>query len=386
MRRCEPGLRSRAILLALGLITAGCAAGTKPASPRFAVKAANPAPVFSFLWSERLGSWRYLDVEPKEYARPSHVGPTDELVVATAEGEVLKLQAANGEVLWRNRFEDSVFHAGPIIGQGRTFVADLEGNLRALDLQTGEEQWKVQLGNSVETRGEYSGGRVFVSTVDDVVRALDAETGKTLWTYSRELPEYFTVKGSCTPIVDRDVVYCGFSDGHLLALQIDSGDVVWDADLTGGKANFVDVDGVVYPIGNRIYAVSYSGGLFALQRSDGRIIWRQDTESAADFQVQGKNVFLASAIGRITAHDLVTGEPRWAFRLSESFPGSIQTFGPYVLVFTTDGPVYVLDGETGYPYQIWRGTTGFLAPVEPGSSRVYAMSNYGQLFGLKLGY
>lgn len=338
------------------------------------------------MWSERLGSWRYLDVEPKEYARPSHVGPTDELVVATAEGEVLKLQAANGEVLWRNRFEDSVFHAGPIIGQGRTFVADLEGNLRALDLQTGEEQWKVQLGNSVETRGEYSGGRVFVSTVDDVVRALDAETGKTLWTYSRELPEYFTVKGSCTPIVDRDVVYCGFSDGHLLALQIDSGDVVWDADLTGGKANFVDVDGVVYPIGNRIYAVSYSGGLFALQRSDGRIIWRQDTESAADFQVQGKNVFLASAIGRITAHDLVTGEPRWAFRLSESFPGSIQTFGPYVLVFTTDGPVYVLDGETGYPYQIWRGTTGFLAPVEPGSSRVYAMSNYGQLFGLKLGY
>ena len=57
-----------------------------------------------------------------------------------------------------------------------------------------------------------------------------------------------------------------------------------------------------------------------------------------------------------------------------------------MVAFSTDGPLYVLDGESGYPYLKWIGTSGFGAPVERGSSRLYALTNHGQLFGLKLGY
>ena len=101
----------------------------------------------------------------------------------------------------------------------------------------------------------------------------------------------------------------------------------------------------------------------------------------------GPNVVLGgSHSGNVSALDLATGEPLWAFAFQRALPGSLGSFGPYLLAFTTAGPVYILDAKTGYPFKKWRGTTGFLAPVERGSSRLYAISNYGELFGLKLGY
>lgn len=373
-----------ATLLAL---IAGCAsAPLDDASPTFAVRPVADEPQFAFLWNDQVTSWRYLKSEPVEFAAPSHVGSSDELVVATSQGEVVKYQAANGEVLWRSRFPESTFHAGPVVGQGRVYVTDLEGRIRALDMYSGELVWETKISNSIETRGTWSNGRLFVSDAADVLWAFDGESGDRLWTHSREVPEFFTVKGSCAPVPDNDVVYCGFSDGHLVALRADTGEPVWDVDLSGGNDAFVDVDDRVFLVGSRIYAVSYSGGIYALERATGTIIWRRDVESAADVEISDGRLFVASAMGRVSALDLETGEPLWAFAFQRALPGSLGSFGPYLLAFTTTGPVYILDAKTGYPFKKWRGTTGFLAPVERGSSRLYAMSNYGELFGLKLGY
>jgi outer membrane protein assembly factor BamB len=384
-----PSRESRSLgtlLLPLILVLAGCArAPASEPSTTFAVKPQAKTPRVAFLWRDQVTSWDYLGSTPKEFASPSHVGPTDELVVTTSEGEVMKVQAANGSVRWRRRLGGE-FHGGATIGVNQAFVVDLEGHLRALDLGTGDENWQVQLDQSVESRGAYSAGRLFLSDSADVLRAFDARTGEQLWAYSRETPEYFTVKGSCIPVVDNDAVYCGFSDGHLAAVQIDTGDELWSVDLTGGNLDFVDVDGAVLLVGPRIYAASYSGGVYALERRSGRIIWRREMESVSDLIRSGDRLFVASAIGRVAALDLESGEPEWGFEMTESLPGALAAFGPYVMAFATNGPMYVLDAATGYPHLKWRGTSGFGAPVESGSSRLYGLTNGGQLFGFKLGY
>ncbi len=376
----------------LGVATAsavlcGCTPGPKAVGgATFDTIASAPTPHLAFLWNQQMSSWRYLDVEPKEFATPSHVGATDEVVVATQQGEVAKLQAANGAVLWRTRLHEASVHAGPVVGDTQAYVADLEGNLRALNLQTGEVEWQQRMSTSVETRGAYDRGRLFYSDANDVLWAFDASTGEPIWSHSRDVPEFFTIKGSCQPVVDVDVVYCGFSDGKLLALDIDAGTKVWEADLSGGLDAFVDVDGAVELRGRRLFALSYAGGLFALDRASGEIVWRQDVESAADVAYGTDTAYVASAVGYVTAYDLQEGEPKWRFRLKGALPGGVVAFGNYVLIFTTDGPVYVLDGQTGHVFTKWRGTTGFFAPPEKGSSRVYALTNHGLLMGLGLAY
>lgn len=372
-------------MLAGAVLIAGCAQGHKSPSPTFTTRASAATPRIAFLWHEQLTSWKYLGTEPKEFANPTHIGASDELVVATSEGEVLKLQASNGSVLWRKRL-DGVFHAGAVTGGGRSYLADLEGHVVALELRDGQTAWQTQLPNSVETRGAYAQGRLFVSDTADILHAFDAQTGEELWSLARDVPEYFTVKGSCTPVVDRDAVYCGFSDGALVAAQIDTGERLWEVDLSDGKKNFADVDGAVIVHGDRIYAVSYAGGVYALNRDTGAPIWHSRVESASDYVISGDRLFVASAVGRIIALALDDGEPLWSFKLKDSYPGSLAAFGPYVLAFSTDGPLFVLDADTGYPHVKWVGTSGFAAAVEFGSSRMYAITNHGQLLGLKLGY
>lgn len=381
-------LNSRAAIVvgvASLFLIAGCAKERVVNPHTFTVQPSAVKPRLTFLWQEQLGSWKFLSSEPKEFATPSHVASSDELVVATSEGEVLKFQASNGRILWQQRFAGE-YHAGAVVGSGRAFVADLQGSVRALDLRTGAVVWQTQLPNSVETRGSYSDGRLFFSDAADKLHALDAATGEELWTVSRDVPEYFTVKGSCTPVIDDDAVYCGFSDGALVAIQIDSGDVIWEVDLSDGKKNFADVDGAVRVVGDRIYAASYAGGVYALDRMSGAPIWHSRVESAADFAISDGRFFVASALGRVVALALEDGEPLWSFKLNGSFPGSLAVFGPYIVTLATDGPVYVIDADTGYPHLKWIGSSGFGAPVEPGSSRLYALSNQGKLLGLKLGY
>lgn len=385
----HPTRRLRTTLASLIILSsaAGCAAPERPTdgSAAFTTQPATAQPAFAFLWRDQVTSWDYLGVEPKEFAVPAHVGPTDEVVVATSEGEVVKYQAANGSLRWRHRV-DGAIHAGATVGSNHAFVATLEGGVYALDLQSGEPRWNVQRDHSFESQGAYAEGRLFLSDAADVLHAFDAETGEDLWSYGRNLPEYFTVKGSCTPVIDRDAVYCGFSDGFLAALQIDTGELLWEIDLSGGADNFADVDGAVIIAGNRIFAASYAGGVYALERSSGTPIWRAEVSSIADITRRDDTLFVASALGRVVAIDAEDGTAQWGFKMSKTIPGSIATFGPYVLAFTTEGPVYVLDGDTGYPHMKWRGTSGFLAPVGNGSSRLYAISNHGQVFGLKLGY
>lgn len=368
-----------------GLTACANSAPTGKRNPTYDTRAVTVAPRLAFLWNEQLTSWKFLGSEPREFATPTHIGATDELIVATSEGEVIKFQASNGAALWRHRF-DAEYHAGAVVGGGHVFVGSLDGELRALQQFDGATTWTVQLDNSIETRGSYADGRLFVSDAADVLHAFDAATGERLWTHTRDMPEYFTVKGSCTPVADGDAVYCGFSDGNLVALQIDTGEVLWQSELGGEAKNFTDVDGPVVVTRDRIYAASYAGGVYALDRETGAPIWRTPVESTAQFKISGTRMFVASSVGRIVALNLEDGQPLWSFKLKQSFPGSLVAFGPYVIAFSTDGPVYMLDGESGYPHAKWRGTSGFAAVAELGSSRVYALTNGGSLLALKLGY
>src|SRR5690606_10219160 len=102
-------------------------------------------------------------------------------------------------------------------------------------------------------------GRVFFTDTQDVLYAADAETGEVVWQYQRRAPEFFTMKGGGTPVVHEGVVYCGFADGALVALTADVGNVVWTADLSGGRREFVDVDLAPIVTPGSIYAASYAG-------------------------------------------------------------------------------------------------------------------------------
>ena len=78
-------------------------------------------------------------------------------------------------------------------------------------------------------------GVIYVHSFGDNVQALDATTGDELWHYARELPN------SSRPTVKRnlalygDKLYFGTSDVHEVALDVKTGEVVWDTPITSAE-------------------------------------------------------------------------------------------------------------------------------------------------------
>ena len=86
-------------------------------------------------------------------------------------------------------------------------------------------------------------GIIFVHSYGDNVQALNAATGDELWHYSRRLPEGTRPGTKRNIALYGNKLYCGTSDLHVVALNIQTGGLVWDRavakpaerwNLTGG--------------------------------------------------------------------------------------------------------------------------------------------------------
>lgn len=327
-------------------------------------------------------TWAY---KPREYSTPHYRKATDELFVGTDSGRLFKVRGGDGKILWDSKLKGGI-HAEPAYGDSRVYVGTLGGRFYALDESDGTVIWETDVDGSVESRAAFAQGRVFYTTSNDELVAVDAATGKRLWNYRRPTPEYFTIKETGKVVVDKDAVYCGFSDGVLAALQIDTGEEIWKSNLSGGKTEFVDVDESAILAGSRIYAASYDGGIYAIDKSSGEHIWHRELTGITDVVYAEDKLYVATANGRVVEIDTDEGTPRWGFHFKEQSPVAMTATRLYLFVATASGPMYALDRITGYPLMTWDPSSGFNTRVVLGSSAAFAYSNRGYLYGFDVAY
>ena len=115
--------------------------------------------------------------------------------------------------------------------------------------------------------GVVAGDTLYVGTMDGEVRALDANTGETVWRFElRGEPKLRAVYG--TPVIVGDTLYVGGYDGFLYALSLDGGDV-WDVRV--GDAEPIVGSPVVAD--DLVLVGSSDGNLYAFGAADGSLRW-----------------------------------------------------------------------------------------------------------------
>ncbi len=127
-------------------------------------------------------------------------------------------------------------------------------------------------------------GVMYVSTAWSKVLAFDAASGKLLWSHDPQVPGEWGARGCCD-VVNRGVaawgdrIYVGSYDGRLIALQADTGEVVWETltvdpdqpyTITGAPRV---VKGKVL-IGNGGAELGVRGYISAYDADSGELLWR----------------------------------------------------------------------------------------------------------------
>jgi len=355
--------------------------------PAFAVDPVAPDPRLDIRWRKGLDPAPLGAYRPRQYGAPVVARGTDrrDVVVGTDDGDLFCLRAGDGMTRWRRSFEGSI-QAEPVVTRRQVVVGTTRGVFAGLSRSDGTTLWRYEADTGIDTAPGMGGGVAVATTVSETVIAVDTQSGERAWKYSREKPQKFTVQGGGEPTIHEETVYVGFSDGRFAALNLLDGEPRWVADLSAGSNEYVDIVGRARVYGDRVYALSYAKGLYALKQTDGGVVWRRPFENVSDLELTSDHIYLSIATGRIVAVDTETGETEWGFKFQDNLPAGVRQAGPYLFASTSSGPLYVIDRETGYPFERWRPSNGFGTKAAFGKDAGYVLSNRGYLYRFGVGY
>jgi alcohol dehydrogenase (cytochrome c) len=149
--------------------------------------------------------------------------------------------------------------------------------------------YQIRATDGFETSPIVADGIMYISEPGGSVTALDTVTGRRIWRYSRDLPK--GVRGCCGHVnrgvaILGDMVYVGTFDAHLVALDMRSGIVRWDAEVGDPKLGY-SITGAPLAIKDKI-VIGIAGGEYgvrglvdAYDAKTGRRAWRFWTVPAA---------------------------------------------------------------------------------------------------------
>ena len=265
-------------------------------------------------------------------------------------------------------------------GRSIAFVSERDGNaeIYVMDLQASDTLdkvlddatilWQYRTDNSVNVSPTVADGVVYATSYEGHVYALDAETGKLLWSFkaASNLPS--------PPLVADGVVHVGDSDNHHYALNASTGELLWrDGSGSGGSNNAPLVsDGIVYiPSSPR----SENFSVRAVDAASGEQMWVSEVSRSGfplffPLTAVGSNLYLSDD-QQVHALDGTTGELVWSFHVGTQVPPTASGGVTYFVELerSEDELVYVLiyalDESTGtllWSYKADYAALGFPFP------------------------
>lgn len=292
-------------------------------------------------------------------------------------------------VRWRFATQGPVRSSPTLYGE-LLLVGSDDGNLYALDLNTGAERWHFAAGSAIESSPAAAGDQVFLTSRTGILFAVDAGTGVERWRFQTGAPAPFPsayVTGDyyvSSPVLFEDLVLFGAADGNLYAVSAADGRERWRL-ATGAPIRATPAVG-----DSVVYVGSLDGSLYAANARTGAALWRFDTEgrslNSADYGFDRRTiqsspaiaygtVFFGSRDGHVYAVDAAAGTLRWRVSHDMSWPISSPALAVgHIYIGTSDGAFFQsLASNDGT--QQWRRPTArpvWSSPAVAGDMVYYA--------------
>lgn len=187
----------------------------------------------------------------------------------------------------------------PASGAGLLFLAEADA-LTALDENTGVVRWRLAFTEPLAVPLVWDNGWLIASATSGSLLAFRASDGHLVWRRDLEAPV------TSVPSLAADRVYVSTRDGHVLALQIETGTPIWNRRVGGTPGDLVALD-------DRIYVGSTDNYLYCLLARDGTIDWRwmAGGDIVGRPVVVGNRVFFASLDNVLRGLDRKSGVQKW---------------------------------------------------------------------------
>jgi eukaryotic-like serine/threonine-protein kinase len=332
---------------------------------------------------------------------------------------------------------DGPIRSTPIAFNGAIYFGSADGNMYAVDSNTGKELWRFNTGGAVNSHPAIVNDILYFTSRDGFVYALQVKSkGKELWKFKMqtEVPfdegyDYYL----SSPTIADGVLYIGGGDGNLYALNAKTGKVIWKYNagsrirtspaITNENIVFGTLNGIVYSVKKNdgslnwkfetsgaglrfedagydqtsiicspavtdkaVYIGGRDGFLYALDLKTGKEIWKVSHGGSWVLAAAVDEEYVYASSGSsafIQAVDINTGEEKWKFRTMGIVYASPILVEDVLYCSDYAGSLFALNKRTGE--KIWSfpmGGRSFSTPIVY-KGLVYGAADNGVLFALE---
>jgi len=328
--------------------------------------------------------------------------------VAGGLGELNKLDAQTGKLLWRFQTQGKEIPAPPTVADGMVYFGSTDGNVYAVNADNGAQLWQFPTDGTILGSPTVDTGVVYAGSDNGSLYALDAKTGNKLWTYHAATSSEIVAVGTVTVVngsiygtssnnsshsfvfavdaktgaqswiqqVNNELLSAPqFSDGKLYVVtaaltqagkstSIESHLDVFDA-ATGALPQQTSQDtesinanipllGAPTVANGVVFYTALNGDVSAVSAGDAAVQWKHSFGGQIDAAPQVANGFVYVGVSNgsiqnnpILALNAGDGSPHWQHSITNYAGGNIVVNTTMLYVGASDCTLYALNANTG---------------------------------------
>lgn len=264
----------------------------------------------------------------------SPVSDSEKLYFTSWNGNIYALNIETGRKIWEKNLGWSS-ESTPIVVDNKVIVGSSEC-LFAFNNRNSEIIWKNEIGG-ISAKPLYYDNMVYCGSHNGNLYAFNLETGNVKW--------IFETNGEIhsSPVIKGNILYFGSNDDYLYAIDLKKGDIKWKYET--GSAIWSSP--VVYD--DVVFFGSWDSNLYALEAKTGTLKWKFTTGWGVDCSpaVHNNTVFFGSEDNNFYAIDANDGTLKWMFTTNGGIQSSPTVYGGFVFFGSSDGTFYALDEKDG---------------------------------------
>ena len=314
-------------------------------------------------------------------------------------GVVRAFDAQSGARAWETATpsdrgkEASLYGGGVAFDNGVIYATNGLGYVTALDARNGGITWKVRPGGPLRGAPSVSNGAVYVMSQDNQIYSLKEADGSTNWSQAASL-EIAGVFGTASPAIGQGTVVSGFSSGELNAYRYENGRMVWQdalqrTSIRTSVSSLSDIDADPVIDRGQVIAIGQGGRMVALEITTGQRLWELNIAGISTPWVAGDWIFVVTDDAKLLCVYRQNGHIRWInqlpqFEKAKSKKGEIDYSGPVLaggrlIVTGSNGVLVNVDPVTGsFQSQTNVGAGISLSPIVANST-LYIYDDSGRL-------
>jgi len=321
------------------------------------------------------------------------------LYAVDVDGALHAFDANSGASLWTvpiakaEKSKSARFGGGATYDNGRVYATSGLGDIVAFDAKTGSEVWRSKPGPPLRGSPTVVGDQLYTLSQDNQLYALSTANGQQVWSASGSL-ETQGVFGVAAPAVAHQTVVAGFSSGELNAYRYENGRAVWGdmlarTGISTSVSTLSDIDAEPVIDEGKVYAVGQGGRMAALDITTGQRLWELNIAGVASPAVAGEWVFVVTDQAKLLCIARSSGKvrwiselPRWRNEKKEEKP--IMWVGPVVagdrlILASSDGRLANISPSDGHLLSVVDlNTPMFLSPAVANNT-LYTLDDKGHL-------